>query len=61
MRFVSLASELWSGIDIWDSAGFGTSHRGVFKAAQVALLHVAAQGGGATLFDDLHDPAMLKR
>ncbi len=31
---------------------------GVFKAAQVALLHVATQGGGATLFDGLHDPTV---
>ena len=34
---------------------------GVFKATQVALLHVATEGGGATLFDGLHDPAVRKR
>ncbi len=33
---------------------------GVFKAAQVALLHVATQGGGATILDGLHDPAVRK-
>ncbi len=33
---------------------------GVFKARQVALLHVATEGGGATLFDGLHDPAVRR-
>ncbi len=33
---------------------------GVFKAAQLALLQVSTQGGGATLFDGLHDPAVRK-
>jgi len=28
----------------------------VLKAAQVALFHVATQGGGATILDGLHDP-----
>jgi len=31
---------------------------GVFKATQVALLHVATQVGGATILDGLHDPAV---
>jgi len=33
---------------------------GVFKATQVAFLHVATQVGGATLFDGLHDPAVRR-
>jgi len=32
----------------------------VFKATQVALFHVATQGGGATILDGLHDPAVRK-
>lgn len=33
---------------------------GVFKATQVALLHVATQGRGATILDGLHDPAVRR-
>ncbi len=33
---------------------------GVFKATQVALVHVATQCGGATVFDGPHDPAVRK-
>ena len=33
---------------------------GVFKATQVALLHVATQVGGATILDGLHDPAVRR-
>ena len=34
--------------------------RGVFKAADITLFHVATQGGGATFLDGLHDPAVRK-
>ncbi len=33
---------------------------GVFKATQVALLHVASQCGGTTVFDRPHDPAVRR-
>ncbi len=33
---------------------------GVFKATQVALLHVATEGGGTTILDGLHDPAVRR-
>jgi len=56
----------------FDPAGFGQALTfwavavtarvigGVFKATQVALFHVATQGGGATILDGLHDPAVRK-
>ncbi len=34
---------------------------GVLKATDITLLHVATEGGGATILDGLHDPAVRKR
>ncbi len=61
------------GLLFFEPAGFGqgltfrtvaVSARvvgGVFEAAHVALFHVASQGGGTTILDGLHDPAVRKR
>ncbi len=39
---------------------WGVNFYGELNAADITLLHVASQGGGATVLDGLHDPAVRK-